>query len=76
MPAELYGALHTGMTAQILPDSLPDAQLHAEVTIVDKVIDAASGTYGVRLKLNNPNYKIPGGLKCKVRFSKENASRI
>ncbi|MEJ2180550.1 MAG: efflux RND transporter periplasmic adaptor subunit, partial [Gammaproteobacteria bacterium] len=35
---------------------------------VDQVIDAASGTVGVRLELPNPNYKIPAGVKCKVNF--------
>jgi membrane fusion protein (multidrug efflux system) len=38
------------------------------VVIVDRVIDAASGTIGVRLKLPNPDYHIPAGLKCTVAF--------
>ena len=36
--------------------------------VVDRVVDAASGTFGVRLELPNPNYALPAGLKCKVRF--------
>jgi hypothetical protein len=32
------------------------------------VVDAASGTLGVRLELPNPGYRLPAGLKCKVRF--------
>ena len=40
----------------------------ARVKVVDPVIDAASGTFGVRLELPNPNYRLPAGLKCKVRF--------
>jgi multidrug efflux pump subunit AcrA (membrane-fusion protein) len=35
----------------------------AKATIVDKVVDAASGTFGVRLELPNPDYKLPPGLK-------------
>ena len=31
----------------------------AEVTIVDKVVDAASGTFGVCLELPNPGNHIP-----------------
>ena len=34
----------------------------------DHIVDAASGTFGVRLKLPNPGYKLPAGLKCRVRF--------
>ncbi|CAN0204246.1 unnamed protein product [Phaeothamnion confervicola] len=41
----------------------------ARVTLVDKVIDAASGTFGVRLELPNPGGRVPAGIKCRVRFS-------
>ena len=68
VPAEMYGSLKKGMQAFVAPDSQPGVQYQAEVAIVDKVIDAASGTFGVRLMLPNPDYEIPGGLKCKVKF--------
>jgi hypothetical protein len=35
---------------------------------VDRVIDAASGTFGVRLELPNRERKIPAGVRCRVRF--------
>ncbi len=41
----------------------------ARVAIVDGVMDAASGTFGVRLILQNPDYCVPAGLKCQVDFS-------
>ncbi len=40
----------------------------ARVVVVDPVVDAASGTVGIRLELPNPNYRLPAGLKCKVQF--------
>jgi hypothetical protein len=33
-------------------------------------MDAASGTFGVRLELPNPGNQIPAGAKCKARFLK------
>ncbi len=36
----------------------------AKVVIVDQVIDAASGTFGVRVELPNPKLELPAGLKC------------
>jgi hypothetical protein len=39
-----------------------------EAVVVDKVFDAASATIGVRLELPNPDYALPAGLKCEVRF--------
>ena len=37
--------------------------------VVDRVFDAASGTMGVRLELPNPDYALPAGLNCQVRFA-------
>jgi multidrug efflux pump subunit AcrA (membrane-fusion protein) len=42
----------------------------ATVRIVDKVVDSASGTFGVRLDLPNPKGDIPAGVKCRVTFTK------
>jgi len=49
--------------------------LGARVTVVDRVIDAASGTFGVRLALPNPDLKLPAGLKCRVKFAGVNGGR-
>jgi multidrug efflux pump subunit AcrA (membrane-fusion protein) len=53
------------MTA--LTHALP--QCCEDAAIVDRVVDAASGTFGIRLEIPNPGNRIPAGLKCKVRFS-------
>ena len=37
-------------------------------TIVDSVIDSASGTFGVRLELPNSDRGVPAGSRCKIRF--------
>jgi multidrug efflux pump subunit AcrA (membrane-fusion protein) len=37
--------------------------------VVDRVVDAASGTFRVRLELANPGNRIPAGIKCAVRFA-------
>jgi multidrug efflux pump subunit AcrA (membrane-fusion protein) len=41
------------------------------VAIVDRMVDPASSTFGVRLDLPNPDHSIPGGLRCQVRFLAE-----
>jgi hypothetical protein len=38
--------------------------------VVDRVIDGASGTFGVRLEMRNPNGAVPAGAKCRVRLAK------
>jgi multidrug efflux pump subunit AcrA (membrane-fusion protein) len=38
------------------------------VTVVDPIVDAASGTFTIRLEMPNPGNRVPAGLKSKVRF--------
>jgi len=68
VPAELFGTIKTGDKAKVYPNSSSGGDVLATVTIVDKIIDAASNTFGIRLKLPNPDYKLAGGLRCQVQF--------
>jgi RND family efflux transporter MFP subunit len=68
MPVSVLGSVKAGMIAEVKPEAPVGGVYKAKVTIVDKVVDAASGTFGVRLELPNRDYKLPPGLKCKVRF--------
>ncbi len=70
-PVLNYGKIVKGMRAKIVPDFGGYPDLIAEVVVVDKVIDAASGTFGIRLELENKDHMIPSGLKCKVHFLPE-----
>ncbi len=74
VPVARYGSVKVGTFAEVMPEA-PVGGIHrARVTIVDEVIDAASGTFGVRMELPNPNYEVPAGLKCKVRFAADSDS--
>jgi len=70
-PVTYFGRIKTGVHAQIKTEFGSFENLIAEVVVVDKVVDAASGTFGIRLELQNKDYQIPGGLKCTVRFFNE-----
>ena len=67
-PVELLGTIKVGMSADVSPEEPVGQVYKARVKIVDRVVDAASGTFGVRLELPNPKYRLPAGLKCKVTF--------
>lgn len=67
-PTNMIGSIRKGMGAEVRPESAVGGVYYGTVVIVDKVIDASSGTFGVRVELPNPELKIPAGLKCKVRF--------
>ncbi len=67
-PVEIFGAIKVGMQAKVRPEAPIGGSYTAKVVIVDQVIDAASGTFGVRLAIPNPQYQLPAGLKCRVIF--------
>lgn len=71
IPASLLGSIKVGMRGTVKPEGPLGGVYAAEVKIVDRVVDAASGTFGVRLELPNPDYSVPSGLKCKVIFLDE-----
>jgi RND family efflux transporter MFP subunit len=70
LPASLYGSVQQGDRAEISPET-PPQKFVARVRVVDRVINAASGTFGVRLELPNEKQLIPAGAKCRVKFLKQ-----
>ena len=54
------------MTGMVLPEMLAATAREAVVKTVDRVIDAASNTFRVRLELPNDDQLIPPGLRCEV----------
>lgn len=68
VPASLFGTLRVGKSGKVSLAPFLPGTYNAKVVVVDKVIDAASGTLGVRLQLPNPDNSIPAGIKCSVQF--------
>ncbi len=68
VPVLERGKIRVGMQAKIFSDIKDEKGWTATVAQVDQVMDAASGTFGVRLTLPNPDYIIPAGLRCNLKF--------
>ena len=68
VPVTYFGRISKGMQAEVIPEDPVGGSYTAEVMVVDQVFDPASRTFGVRLQLPNPEYRLPAGLRCKVRF--------
>ena len=66
LPASRYGTVGLQDQVSVIPDLPGAAPVTARVTHVDKVIDAASNTFRVRLNLPNPGHKLPAGARCRV----------
>lgn len=67
-PLTLFGRISRGDTASITLEPLVKGTHQARVVVVDRMVDAASGTFGIRLELPNPGYRIPAGIRCRPRF--------
>jgi RND family efflux transporter MFP subunit len=68
LPVAMYGKVRAGARATVEAEAPLSGRYQATVAIVDRVVDSASGTFGVRLELPNPKGEIPAGVKCRVSF--------
>lgn len=69
LPASFHGQVRAGMAGEVTPEAGLAGPLRAVVTVVDPVMDSASGTFGVRLSLPNAALALPAGIRCSVRFA-------
>ena len=68
VPIQTVGHIRVGDRAGLVLEHMPKAPLVCTVAVVDKVADAASGTYRVKLLLRNPRQSLPAGAKGSVTF--------
>jgi len=66
----LWDSIHLGDKGQVTMAEPVGATATATVTAVDQVFDAASGTFGVRLELANPDGALPAGQRCRLTFER------
>ena len=70
-PTEYFGLIRGGMEVQVYPEQPVGEAFTATVTIVDQLIDPASGSFTVRMELPNPDDRLVGGVNCRARFGFE-----
>ena len=68
VPSTQYGSLARGDRVTIRPELPGVDAVTATVRHVDRVLDAASNSFRVRLTLPNPQYRLPAGLRCKAEL--------
>lgn len=72
LPVALFGSVKVGDIAEIKPEPPLIGSYQVPVTLVDQIVDSASGTFGVRLALENSKHSIPAGIKCTAIFKNKN----
>jgi len=68
LPVTSYGKIKRGMDVLIAPEIPAGAHYTAKVKVIDRLVDTASGTFGVRMELDNPQHRLPAGIRCKAEF--------
>ena len=68
LPAALFAGITPGMAAEVYPKEAVGGFHNATVSVRDQVLDSKNSTFHVRLELANPNYDLPAGVGCHVRF--------
>lgn len=68
-PIAQLASVHVGDQVKIFPEDPVGGQYIARISIIDRVFDAASGTFGMRLELPNPGNRLPAGLRCRIELS-------
>ena len=66
VPESLMGTIEVGQQLKVSTEIPIRTSYVATVDVVDQVIDASSGTFGIRLILPNPGNKIHGGQSCSI----------
>ncbi|KQQ94883.1 hypothetical protein ASF77_22340 [Massilia sp. Leaf139] len=68
LPIAAFAKVKPGLSVDVLPEAPVGGRYVGKVKTVDKVIDAASGTFAVFLEIPNPKLELPAGLKCRAQF--------
>lgn len=69
LPKDAFGKVDTGMSIDISPEIPAGSRYIAKVKSVDRMIDAASGTFVVLLEMPNSKLETPSGVKCRAVFA-------
>ena len=71
LQADYYGQIQPGAGVNLMIGQGQAIAYRGEVTLVDKLIDAASGTFGIQVRVPNPDFSLPAGLKCRIALAGE-----
>lgn len=66
LPIERFLEIEPGMEMTIETEAPFEGRHEAVVEVVDRVFDAASGTFGIRLELDNAEQSLPAGIRCSL----------
>jgi RND family efflux transporter MFP subunit len=71
VPVEFFSRVRVGDQNMVHLVAPMEGSYLATVSVVDPVFDVASGTFGLRLILPNPDHLVPAGVRCQLDLDDE-----
>lgn len=68
LPLMMIDQVAVGDKVEVRPQEPVGGSIPGVIDVVDSVVDARSGTIGVRVLVENPDKRTLAGLGCKIRF--------
>ncbi len=69
LPVKAFSQARIGQSIAVTPEAPFQRELKARIRTVDRVIDAAAGTFGIVADLDNARGELPAGLRCRVSLT-------
>jgi len=69
LPKEVFGKIKPGMSVDVVPEIPSNSKYVAKVKTIDRIVNAASGTFVVSLEMPNHKLDVPAGVKCRAEFA-------
>jgi RND family efflux transporter MFP subunit len=69
LPVELYKATSVGQAVTVQPAPPIFGLYTTKISVIDRIFDPASRTFGVRAELTNPDGTLPAGHRCLLDLS-------
>ncbi|MDT7838376.1 efflux RND transporter periplasmic adaptor subunit [Aquabacterium sp. OR-4] len=66
LPVRLFSQVRVGQVVTVTPEVPFQRPIQARIRVVDRVIDAAAGSFGIVADLDNARGELPAGLRCKL----------
>lgn len=72
MRSDAWGLYKEGMSVEVTITDPIEKNIQGKIKVIDSVIDAASGTFGLRVIINNKKVILPSGVKCNINLISDN----
>jgi RND family efflux transporter MFP subunit len=75
LPVRQFTAVRVGQIVTVTPEAPFAREIQARIRTVDRVIDAAAGTFGIVADIDNSRSELPAGLRCRVKLAAQGSGK-